>query len=135
MKRSLLLLLLGTAAARAEDHAHHHTSTLPSDAQFVVTINPEARVSVVLGVPLPPPAPCGSAMELRVTVINQGFVTAPLRAAIVGEGAQYVALHMDRTKLSGEAKDKRVIRLTLLKPELLDVTIAFGIDNNTEDLG
>lgn len=136
MKRLLLLMALVTAATRAEeDHAHHHSSPPPGDAQIVVTINPEARVSAVLGAALPPPGTCGSATELKVKVINQGFVTAPLRAVTVGEGARHVALHMEGEKLNGEPKDSRVLHLTPLGPGPVDVTIVFSIDNNIGDHG
>jgi hypothetical protein len=135
MRRLLFLLAFGTGAALAEDHAHHHGAPPPGDAPLVVTINPEARVSVVIGAPMPPPPPCGTATELKVKVINHGFVTAPLKAEIVGDGNQSVELHMDSTKLSGEPEDSRVLHLTALGPDLADVTIAFSIDTNIGDLG
>ena len=135
MRQLLFVLALGTAVAWAEDHADHHGSPPADDAQIVVTINPEARVSAVIGAPLPPPAPCGSATELNIKVINQGFVTAPLRAAIVGDGARHVALRMDSTKLSGQPQDSRVLHVIPHESGLVDVTIAFSIDNNIGDLG
>jgi len=134
MKPLLFLLIFGIAAAQVEDHAHHAASPV-DDGQFIVTINPEARVSVVLGAPLPAPSPCGTAQELKVNVVNDGFVTAPLQAAVIGDGARYVSLHMDGAKLSGEAKDTRTLRLIPHGPELVDVTMAFSIDNNLGDLG
>jgi diadenosine tetraphosphatase ApaH/serine/threonine PP2A family protein phosphatase len=135
MKRLALLLAFGTAAALAEDHSHHHSAPPPGNAQLVVTINPEARVSVVLGAPLPPPPPCGTATELKVEVINNGFVTAPLKAEIVGDDTRFVALHMDSAKLSGTPQDSRVLHLTPRGLDLADVTIAFSIENNIGDLG
>src|SRR5688500_13764425 len=96
----IALSLILSAQAQYEEHVRHQDHVAhPADAHIVVTINPEARVSAVVGAPLPVPPTCGSAMTLTVKVINQGFVTAPLRAAIAGnEGAQ-VALHLDEAKL------------------------------------
>jgi hypothetical protein len=136
MRRSLLLLALTFAVARAQGHAHHHQSVSPlGDAHIVVTINPEARVSAALGAPLPSPDACGSIMELKVKVINNGFVTAPLRAAILGDGVRQVALHMDSTKLAGIIEESRALLLIPLRPDAIDVTIEFGIDNNIGDHG
>jgi hypothetical protein len=133
--RILLLCALVSIAARAEDHTHHGATSAPSDAQIVVTINPEARVSAVLGAPLPAPAACGSATALNVRVINQGFVTAALRASIIGDGVSSVALQMESGKLSGESNDSRTLHLITLGPDPVDVTVAFRIDKNIGDLG
>ena len=133
--RALLLLVLGSASAIAQDHAHHHESLPPGNAQIVVSINPEARVSAVLAAPLPAPSACGSATELKIKVINQGFITAPLRASIVGDGASRVSLHMESAKLSGNAEDHRTLHLIPLGSDPVDVTIAFSIDKNIGDLG
>lgn len=46
-------LVLASAAARTAGHAHHHVASSPHEAQIVVTINPEARVSAVRGASLP----------------------------------------------------------------------------------
>ena len=133
--RALLLLALGSAAAIAQDHEHHHEALPPGDAQIVITINPEARVSAALAAPLPAPGACGSATELKIKVINQGFITAPLRASIVGDSASQVSLHMDSAKLSGQAEDNRTLHLIPLGLDPVDVTIAFSIDKNIGDLG
>jgi hypothetical protein len=135
MRPLLFLLALWITAAPAEDHAHDHSSLSPEDAQVVVTINPEARVSAVIAAPLSTPAPCGSATRLEIKVINQGFVTAPLRAAIVGDGARHVALRMDNTKLSGGPEDSRTLQLIPRGPDPVDVTIAFSVDDDIGDLG
>jgi len=135
MKSLLLLLAMGTVVANAEEHAHH-ADALPSiDAQIVVTINPEARISAILGAPLPAPIACGSPTEIKVEVINKAFVTAPLRAAIIGSSSRQLSLHMDDTKLNGQPEDNRVLQLVPLGPSLVDVTIAFSIDYNIRDLG
>src|SRR5262249_30812631 len=81
------------------------------------------------------PSACGSATALKVKVINQSFITAPLRAAIVGDGARYISLHMEGTRLTGKAEDNRTLHLIPLGPDPVDVTIAFSIDKNIGDLG
>lgn len=137
MKRLALLALpiAGTAFAQ-QDHSHHHHAAPPAgDAQIVVTINPEARVSAIVAAPLPPPAPCGEATELKVKIVNQGVVTAPLRARLVEDGARYAALHMDAAKLSGRLEDTRLLHLIPLGAAPVDLTLAFSIDNNIGDLG
>ncbi len=135
MKWLLILLALGSVVASAEDHADHPDPLAPGDAQIVVTINPEARVSAVLDAPLPASGTCGSATALKVKVINQGFVTAPLRASIVGDGVKHVVVQMDDTKLSGEPQESRTLHLIPLRSDAVDVTIAFSIDKNIGDLG
>lgn len=133
--RTLLLLALGSATAMAENHAHHHEALPPGKAQIVLTINPEARVSAVMAAPLQAPGACGSPTELKIKVINQGFITAPLRASIVGDDTSRVSLHMDGAKLSGKTDDFRTLHLIPLGPDPVDVTIAFSIDKNIGDLG
>jgi hypothetical protein len=133
--RVLLLLALGSAPTIAQEHAHHHDALPPGDAQIVISINPEARVSAALAAPLPAPGACGSVTELKIKVINNGFITAPLRASIVGDNAPVISLHMDSANLSGQAEEARTLHLTPLGPDLIDVTIAFNIDKNIGDLG
>jgi hypothetical protein len=105
------------------------------NAHIVVSINPEARVSVTLAAPLPSPSACGSNTALNVKVINQGFITAALRASIVGEDAPRISLHMDSVRLSGKAEESRMLHLLPLGPDPVDVTIAFSIDKSIGDLG
>lgn len=118
------------------NHGHLQThATQLGDVQVLVTINPEARVSAAVAAPMPPPKKCGEVTEIVVRVINDGFVTAPLRAAIVGGARSRVALHMDIAKLSGAAEDVRQLHLIPLQQEVTDVTVAFSIEDNLGDLG
>jgi len=135
MRQAVVLLALVSMAAHAEDHTHHHAAPPSGDAQIVVTINPEARVSATLGAGLPPPVACGEATELKVKIVNQGGVTAPLHARLTGDGARHAALHMDVTNLSGQSEDLRLLHLIPQGPGSVDVTVAFSIDNNVGDLG
>ncbi|CDO34165.1 MULTISPECIES: hypothetical protein [Alphaproteobacteria] len=131
-------LLLMASVAGAQDHHQHHndkSEALGQDAHIVVTINPEARVSAALHQPLPLQPKCGDARDFSVEIINQGFVTAPLRAAIIDGAGDRVALHMDVQKLSGRARDLRRLHLTPLDQRASDVTVAFSLDHNVGDQG
>jgi hypothetical protein len=131
----LLLLAFGSVTAIAQDHAHHYDASPPSGAQIVVTINSEARVSAVLAAPLPAPSACGSVAELKIKVINRGFITAPLQASIVGDDMSRIPIHMDSGKLSGKAEESRTLHLFPREPDPVDVTVVFSIDKNVGDLG
>ena len=135
MRRMVLLMSLVCLTAKAEDHSHHAEALSPSDAQIVVTINPEARVSAVWGAPLPAPITCGTPTEIKVRVINKGFVTAPLRAALIGDGGHQMAVRMDDAKLTGQPEDHRILQLVAREPHLADVTLEFSLDNDIGNLG
>ena len=124
----------------AEKHDPLHASPrmeaiLPGDAPIKITINPEARVSVSLGGELPPPPPCGAAMELRVAIVNQAVVTAPLQATLVGYVPPGIRLDLQDDPLKGIAEEVRILRVTLRKPEPTDLTISFRARNDIPDLG
>jgi hypothetical protein len=121
--------------AQHDGHSHRHEAEAVSDAQIVITINPEARVSAAVNAPLPKPPACGSVIELEIKIINQGFVTAPVRASIIGSGSRLVELHMDAAKLSGNREDTRKLHLIPFGEDVADITVAFSIDNNVGDLG
>jgi hypothetical protein len=141
MSHSVLAIALALgmgASAHAQHNEHadhqHNPPQQPADAHIVVTINPEARVSAVIGARLPSPPACGSPTPIKVKVINQGFVTAPLRAAITGDGDQQVVLITDDAKLSGAPEDERLLQLVMQGPMPVDATIAFSIDDTVGDL-
>ena len=104
-------------------------------ANVVVTINPEARVIASPGAALPPPRPCGSPMELKIKVVNKGFITAPLLASALEDSGRYVDVDMEPQKLNGESEDSRVLRLTPHGPGPADVTIVFTLKSNIKDHG
>jgi hypothetical protein len=82
----VVVLLLPVALAGtepADQNAKKKASRGPAPKQ--VTVNPEARISVMQAGLLPTPASCGTSVELAVHVVNQGFVTAPLDAQIVAD--------------------------------------------------
>lgn len=129
-------MLGGTAYGQQSDHMHHHEGAPSSgDAQIVVTINPEARVSVARGVALPPPTKCATPITLVVKIFNQGSVTAPLIATIVGSGAKHVTLHMESNPLTGHRDETRTLHLIPIGTDPADVTISFEIAHNIGDFG
>ena len=115
------------ALVRAADAA-------PPNSPIVVTINPEARVSVALAGPLPRAHP-GSAVDLAVKVVNLGFVTATLEAELVGEAVPGATLEFHPEPLKGLPVETRVLHLTLKNPGTVDLTIAFRTHNEIPDLG
>jgi len=119
--------MLVCAPLRAADAA-------PLNPPIVVTINPEARVSVVLAGPLPQAHP-GSAVDLAVKVVNLGFVTATLEAELVGDAVPGASLEFHPGPLRGKPVETRVLHLTLKNPGTVDLTVAFRTHNEIPDLG
>src|SRR4030095_3823467 len=110
-------------------------SSAAAEAPILLTINPEARVSVAMAGPLPPAVPCGSALDLNVKVVNQGFVTAHLEAALVGTAPAGVTANLDPEPLKGVPEESRVLRVTLTHPGQTDLTVALRAHNEIPDLG
>lgn len=136
MRRRVLLspALLLAMLAHGQGHHHGHSAAEADGAHIIVTINPEARVSVVRQ-KTPAPQSCGERQSLLVKVVNQSFVSAPLQARIVGDGGRYVALHFESTRLHGGREETRTLHLVPRGPDPADVTIAFSISRETGDLG
>lgn len=126
--------ILPTLAIAGGEHVHD-TLASPNDPPIKITINPEARVSVALAGALPPAAACGTAAEFSVKIINQGFVTARLEAALVGDAPDGVTLDFHPDPLKGVPEELRQLRITLTKPGPTDLTIAFHAHNEVPDLG
>jgi hypothetical protein len=134
-----LFLLRGLISAQSgEQMPDHHKmggDTDKSDqAPITVTINPEARASVVLVGNLPPPVPCSTAANLRVKIVNRGFVTSRLKVELAGEVRDNINIDFDPSPLKGLPEEGRNLRITLAKPDLTDVTITFKLQNETPDL-
>lgn len=125
--------------AQSGNHTHDHHQKVqrvpPNEAPIKIMINPEARVSVVLAGALPAPVPCGVAADLPVKIVNQGFVTFRLQAAFVGDIPAGVSLDFHPALLKGVREEVRDLRITLTKPELTDLSIAFRARNEAPDLG
>jgi hypothetical protein len=125
------------AVTRAQDHAHHHemVPSSPNDPPIKITINPEARVSVTLGGPLPPPVACGNPTTLSVKIVNQGFVTSQLEAEFVGEAPAGVRVDFHPAPLKGIPEELRELHITLTTPGPTDLSLAFRAHNEIPDLG
>jgi hypothetical protein len=124
--------------ASTQDDMHNHSgmgAVSPDDPPIKITINPEARVSVVMAGALPSPAPCGKAVDLLVKVVNQGFVTSQLEAEVVGDVPPEVTLNFHPAPLKGVPEELRMLHLTLTKPGVVDLTLAFRAHNEIPDLG
>jgi hypothetical protein len=78
--------------------------------------------------------PCGTPTDLRVRIVNQGFVTAPLEAHLVGNAPPGLVLEFQHTPLTGAPEEFRQLRLTLARPGSTDVTIAFRARHHEPDL-
>jgi len=135
-------LFLLPLVARTQDGMHNHPgmgavspNVSPNDPPIKITINPEARVSVVLAGASPSPAPCGKAVDWPVKIVNQGFVTSQLEAEIVGDVPPGVTLDFHPAPLKGVPEEVRVLHLTLAKPGVIDLTHAFRAHNEIPDLG
>jgi hypothetical protein len=134
------LFLPGLIYAQTGEHMPDHhkmrgDTVSPNQPPIKITINPEARVSVVLAGALPAPVPCGTAADLPVKIVNQGFVTSRLEADFVGEVPAGVSLDFHPAPLKGVREEIRNLRITLTKPDPTDLTIAFRAHNETPDLG
>jgi hypothetical protein len=125
------LVLLLPSLSPAEDAAR----TAPAYPPIRIMINPEARVSVSTVEDFAPTVHPGTALELPVKIVNQGFVTAALEAELVGETPPGVALDLHPERLKGVPIEVRVLRITAKYPGTFDLTIAFRAHNEIPDLG
>jgi hypothetical protein len=126
-----------TACAQETKPAYHHEAQTisPNDLPIKITINPEERVSVVLAGALPKPAACGTAVDLPIRIVNQGFATVTLEARFVGDAPTGVALDFHPKPLKGVPEELRSLRITLSQPGPTDLTIAFKARHVIPDLG
>jgi hypothetical protein len=111
------------------------SSAAPQEAPIQITINPEARVSVVLAGSLPQPVPCGAAADFSVKILNQGFITSRLEAELIGDSPAGVNLDFHPEPLKGIREEMRHLHITLTRPDPADLTIAFKAHNEVPDLG
>src|SRR2546430_11195875 len=115
--------------AQTDGHTHDHhkeaETVSANEPPIKITINLEARVSVVLSGALPRPVPCGIAADLPVKVVNKGFITSRLEAEFVGDVPAGVSLDFHPAPLKGVREEFRRLSITLIKPDPTDLTIAF----------
>jgi hypothetical protein len=137
MKRRAItaLAVLATMPALVPAEEHEHAPASRTAPPITVTINPEARVSVTLGGALPPPVDCGKPAILPVKIVNQGFVTPRLEARLLGEVPPGTTLEFHPAPLQGIPEEQRELHITLSRPGLADLTIAFRAHNDVPDIG
>lgn len=130
-----LALFLGSAPIAAQDMPAMQmgSKSASDDAQVVVTINPEVRVSAALGKVLAPMAACGTPVALRVKVINQAGATAPLLMRLV-DAPPGVSLSWESIALSGHPDDKRILHITSHRRGATDLTLAFSLTGAPGDM-
>lgn len=130
-----MLLLPALACAQSDHHGMEMPGAVSGDPPIRITINPEARVSVTLAGALPSPARCGSTTYFPVKIVNQAFATTSLEADLVGDTPAGVTLEFHPEPLKGRPEELRELRITLTKPGVTDLTIAFRAHNDAPDLG
>jgi hypothetical protein len=157
---AIVTWVIASAALAGDDERHHQPAVMDRapasrDATSIVassdptpidpassttapirlTINPEARVSVAMTDVMPPPVSCGAVLDVPVDVVNQGFVTAPLDATLVGNAPKGITVTLDAEPLKGVPAETRMLHVTLTQPGLTDLTVAFRARNEIPDLG
>lgn len=105
-----------------------------SDGVLQITINPEARVSVVRGGRIPS-AICGQPLEIPIVIQNDGFVTAPLGVALVDPAGAFIGVELIGGAPSGAAQQQRMLRLIGIEKRPTDITIAFRLRKDFPDIG
>lgn len=136
MLRTTAIALLIYASPAVAQHMHDMQMEGiegAGGAQIFVTINPEARVSAVLGNAPPRPAACGAAITLRVKIINQGGITARLRTRLI-DPPNGVMLHDESKPLTGRPDEQRMLHVMSDRKEATDLTIAFSLFDDSGDL-
>lgn len=118
----------------AEVHEHRHDEEQNPPRGIVVTINPEARVSVTGHGLTYRSLPCHKPIDLPVKIINLGFVTAPLRVRLVDSVPGVSSATLLGNGLTGVREEHRVLRLSVEGTGFVDVTIAFSAQHDIEDL-
>ena len=133
---ALTLVAMEPATGDESMHGHHGAQVAsPHEAPIRITINPEARVSVAMAGDLPPPANCGTTIALCVKIINQGFVTAPLEARWAGDAPAGATLAFHVDALKGTPQELHNLNITLSRPGLTDLAIAFKTHGDPPDIG
>jgi hypothetical protein len=121
-------------SATAEAHDHRHDEEQKPPRGIVVTINPEARVSVTGRRLTYRSLTCHKPIDLPVKIFNLGFVTAPLMVRLVGNAPSVSSVALLGNGLTGGREENRVLRLFLNHIGLVDLTLAFSIRHGIEDL-
>jgi hypothetical protein len=109
-----------------------HTTTADG---LVITINPEARVSVMMAGSRAFAA-ADARLELPVTIVNEGKVTMPLAPMLVGMPS--ASVRGLESRLSGASLEYRTVEIVFdpaSAAPVSDVTLAFTLEGAHADLG
>lgn len=129
----LAFSLLPVGPAPADQAGHPPAAS--NDPPIVITINPEARVSVSLGGAFPPPVRCGTPAVLSVKIVNQAGLTSRLEAKLVADVPAGTTLEFHPAPLTGVPQELRELHITLANPGLTDLTLAFRAHAEAADIG
>jgi hypothetical protein len=132
---AVFIALAALVCAQKSKHADERYKASHNGAPIMITINPEARVSVALAGALPQPVSCGKAADLAVGIVNHSFATFRLEAQFVDDVPAGVSLDFRPAPLKGVREEFRNLRIILTNPDLTDLTIAFKAHNELPDLG
>jgi hypothetical protein len=130
---SLPFVIADALVAQRSQMQAMRESGMRTDDTIQIVIDPEARVNVVAGHSLPPPAKCEQPSKWRVTIVNHGFVTTRLEAELIGNVPPGV---VHDWPLNAVPKAFRALRVTLTKawPTDLNLTLAFKLRNEVPEL-
>jgi hypothetical protein len=108
---------------------------LATHAAIEVTINPEARVSVIRASASLPRFACGIAEPLLIRILNQGRVTSVLNVHLLGEAtAPAASLNPVTPHLAGASVEYRLLILTVKSVRPIDLTLGVDAGPGTGDL-
>ena len=106
-----------------------------SGGAVTVTVNPEARVSVVCSLDNVPVADRDGSISIGVTIVNSGFVTMPLEAMLLEPSPPMVSVDFAADPLTGSGMEHRLLVVTVPDSGLVDITIGFRLLQEEPDLG
>lgn len=127
-----LALGIGAGVYRTGSGAESAPPARPVVA-LVVSINPEARVSVEPTNAALAPQRCDRPIEIGIDVFNDSFTRAPLRAAALSSAFEILA--QPTPALSGEPRERRTMTIHLNRPSPVEVGLAFDVGPGTQDIG
>ena len=112
---------------RHEHHGGHdhnqHGAVVSTDAVFVVTINPEARVEVQRTGNQIAPLAVGEWADIPLLISNEGYVTGSLQILTVSVDG--VEVDAPLTELTGLPTQEAAFRVRLVEPGAVDLTFRF----------
>ena len=118
------VLLVSGLQQENQEHQQRPSSTL------MVTISPEARISVERRGALPRPASCDKPIPVGLDVRNESGAPLPL----VVSSPQKEATIGTQQPLNGRRQEVRTLMIALHRPGLIDISLQFSVGPATGDL-